>query len=819
MNFFSAFGDLPQIQTRKALLLLDFQNEFVRPTGALYVPNTTEILETLPQLATAFRRTGDVIWVRSYYESRQPLLSSDDQDLIVLKGADGALKEADSEAPVDEEAFLSTEAPKCCLPQTTGAQFPAPLLAAIDTESDILIEKSDYSALQSPGLTLSLRTRFITDLYICGSLSNASVHATAVDAVRHGFSITLVEDCLGYRSFARHEEAMRRMADMLGANGITSQELVEELDWQETDQIARKGDPRPARPRPAAGIEGDMEELEVKLDASPDSKPVSPGPSRRRRLDDILAEMTDDEDGHLKELAELTRESTRHRYGPRQNSHISAPGDKSSRTSRTKMRRKQPEQKDDPSPPQTEPRRARKVKPALNICRPGDRIGEGDTRVVYDLDLPENTFEQIREEVAWQKMYHMSGQVPRLVAVQGNHLLDGSIPIYRHPADESPPLKPFSPRVDQVRAIVERILGHSLNHVLIQLYRDGEDRISEHSDKTLDIVRGSSICNVSLGAQRVMILRQKGSENEEGSGRVSQRVPMPHESLFVLGEKTNARWLHGIKPDKRQESEKSPEERAYGGQRVSLTFRHIGTFLDPTGDTIWGQGAVSKRKTEAHPVIHGDTEETERLVRAFGEENRSVEFDWDAIYGTGFDVVNFVTATTTKLILGKDEVANLRVQLGLSENNIRYDTTLDSTQPSEENNLPFYIESDGTKIVGDTKILRYLTQRDPESERPGMEMLRGGEKLFDIDDLLSAWRKRGNGIDLSALIPWEEALDGQHYLCGNALTIDDCAFWPVLRDILQDSGPLSDKTYPNLSQYYTRVGKRGIVKTVLEELK
>jgi hypothetical protein len=31
-----AFGDLPTIQTRKALLLLDFQNDFVRPSGALH---------------------------------------------------------------------------------------------------------------------------------------------------------------------------------------------------------------------------------------------------------------------------------------------------------------------------------------------------------------------------------------------------------------------------------------------------------------------------------------------------------------------------------------------------------------------------------------------------------------------------------------------------------------------------------------------------------------------------------------------------------------------------------------------------------------
>ncbi|KAL4995158.1 hypothetical protein BDV10DRAFT_136512 [Aspergillus recurvatus] len=818
MNFLSALGNLP---TRPALLLLDFQNDFVRPNGALHVPNTTDIIETIPSLATAFRRTGYVVWGRSYYESRQPLLNADGQDLVVINRAEDSVKKraADSELKDDvhDEAFLSTETPHCCLPQTAGAQFPAPLLASIDTESDILIEKSEYSAL-SPALVLSLRTRFVTEIYLCGSLSNASVYATALDAVRHGFSLFLVEDCLGYRSFSRHEETMRRMADVLGANGITSQELLEQLDREETDQIARN-EPRLARPLPPAGIEGDLKNLDVKLDNTAGPKPDSPEPPlRRRRLEDILAEMSDDDHGHLRELAELSRGQVRsYRVERDGQSRIAESGDSPERN----IRRKRPDQNEYRSS-RTEHHRVRRSKPAANVCRPGDVIGEGDSRIVYELDLPENAFERIRDEVAWQKMYHMSGQVPRLVAAQGEHMPDGSIPIYRHPADDSPPLEPFTSTVDQVRVLVERMLGHPLNHVLIQLYRDGQDRISEHSDKTLDIVRGSSICNVSLGAQRVMVLRQKGSTNEEGTARVTQRVPMPHESLFILGEKTNAGWLHGIKADKRQESEKSVEERAYGGRRISLTFRHIGTFLDPAGDIIWGQGAVSKCQGEAHPVIHGNAEETERLVRAFGEENRSIDFDWDAVYGKGFDVVNFVTTTTTKLVLSEDKVANLRVQLGLSENSIRYDTAPRHTlQTSGETKLPLYIDSDGTKIAGDQAILSYLAQRSPGPERQGVEVLGGGDKLSDINDLLVKWREHYNSseTDFDALNPWEQALAGQHYLGGSTLAIDDCALWPVLREVVQKTGPLSDKAYPNLSQYYIRVGKRGIVRAVLEDMK
>lgn len=329
--------------------------------------------------------------------------------------------------------------------------------------------------------------------------------------------------------------------------------------------------------------------------------------------------------------------------------------------------------------------------PSETYLGPADAIGEHDSRIIHNLPLPAGAFASIQDEVCWQKMYHLSGQVPRLIAVQGQGSREppggggggGAIPIYRHPADEAPPLSPFTPTVDRVRVLVERILGHPLNHVLVQLYRDGRDHITEHSDKTLDIVRGSFICNVSLGARRVMVLRSKNrtststststktktsaghstSTDETRSRRQTQRVPLPHESLFVLGEKTNMRWVHGVRPDKRPDSAKCPEERSYNGARISLTFRHIGTFLEPAAGTIWGQGAVSKTREGAGLVVNNDPVATEELIRAFGQENRSAEFDWDAVYGAGFDVVDFVTTGTATATATAAPAANTNTAL------------------------------------------------------------------------------------------------------------------------------------------------------------
>jgi hypothetical protein len=197
-----------------------------------------------------------------------------------------------------------------------------------------------------------------------------------------------------------------------------------------------------------------------------------------------------------------------------------------------------------------------------------------------------------------------------------------------------------------IREHVQRIVKHPVNHALIQYYRTGADYISEHSDKTVDVVRGSKIVNISIGAQRVMTLRMKKDKAQlllaegEALRRPTQRFPLPHNSMFVMGPETNAKWLHAINTDKRFLMSKSEPERREGGARISLTFRHIGTFLTQDQTRIYGQGAKGKTVEEAGQVVNG-TVEAEKLLAAFGKENHESDFDWERNYGGGFDVLNF----------------------------------------------------------------------------------------------------------------------------------------------------------------------------------
>jgi len=127
--------------------------------------------------------------------------------------------------------------------------------------------------------------------------------------------------------------------------------------------------------------------------------------------------------------------------------------------------------------------------------------------------------------------------------------------------------------------------------------------------------------------------------------RPTVRYPLPHNSMFVLGLETNRVWLHGINRDKRPDSEKTLAELSLetSGARISLTFRHIGTFLSADGSLIWGQGATSKDKEHAKPVTPRSPEFREtriNLIRAFSAENQDSEFNWEEGYGAGSDVLH-----------------------------------------------------------------------------------------------------------------------------------------------------------------------------------
>ena len=129
--------------------------------------------------------------------------------------------------------------------------------------------------------------------------------------------------------------------------------------------------------------------------------------------------------------------------------------------------------------------------------------------IIYNiLELKNIGYEEIKKEIKFEEMYSQGAPVPRLVAIQGK-FNNGLKPLYRHPADFQPEITEMSPITIKICDIISQKLNQEFNHVLIQLYRGGNDNIGEHADKTLDIEKNTNIVNYSVGATRIMKLRKK----------------------------------------------------------------------------------------------------------------------------------------------------------------------------------------------------------------------------------------------------------------------------------------------------------------------
>ncbi|KAK4189689.1 hypothetical protein QBC35DRAFT_461867 [Podospora australis] len=860
---------IPAIRTRKALLVIDLQNDFLAPDGALPVTEPEGFVKRTLELVKEFRdaEAGDVVWVRSEFECHRSL-SAEGEQIVTANipirpqrpGArgrpptsrehDGAVVEA------DEEAFLSLGADNaekgCAKKGTKGAEFAPEVQETIDRTRDIVFTKTHYSAFASSQqeLVQKLRGRFVTEMYVCGALTNVSIYATALDAGRHGYGMTVVEDCCGFRNQIRHFNAVRQLVQLTGSEVANADTVIEQLQPPEGQpshtsglspfissiqlNLGRGGPPGiPPRLRPAPGpaarepappeqdrritgaavpppasphpksaspqkpfavIEPDTPSLRpsndnfTPLEVDSDTEPESESPARSRtpeKTSEVLRrgsaqasppnqlELVESPKGPPSRAPGATTTTTTSSSKPDNPSRIRVQArlrlrhHSSSDKSSSSPPSSPPKLKPTTTPPIAEDRRlpAKRIKisepsptklpsdpaptptPLISTLAPANIITpdpdycksvpkpptmeqtqqesnvseplcEGDTHVITNVlppDLASDAFDRLLEEVSWAGMSHMGGEVPRRIAVQGAVEEDATMPVYRHPADESPPLLPFSPTVTQIKNAVEKHLGHPLNHVLIQHYRSGNDYISEHSDKTLDVVKGSFICNVSLGAERTMVFRTKrppkpkdsqpenesvGSDTEKAKRQV-QRAPLPHNSLIRMGLSTNARWLHAIRQDKRSDREKSAAELVYNGARISLTFRQIGTFIDGSQSRIWGQGAVAKTREDAQPVVNGQTPEAVRLLQAFGTENHSSEFDWAANYGSGFNVLHM--GVPKRFCAGSDVIANARVGMALAELGVS------TAKGSVEGDVRFE-DNDTVRAVvdGHETVLRYL---------------------------------------------------------------------------------------------------------------
>ncbi len=165
-------------------------------------------------------------------------------------------------------------------------------------------------------------------------------------------------------------------------------------------------------------------------------------------------------------------------------------------------------------------------------------------------------FSDLYSSVNWkQEIIQLFGKqmpIPRLTAWYGDqgksYTYSG---IEQHPEHWNPTLKLIKSKIEQIAQV-------SFNSVLLNLYRDGKDSVSWHSDDEPELGENPIIASVSFGATRRFSLRNKHSKNHKID------IDLASGSFLLMQGETQHFWQHQIA---KTAKEIQP--------RINLTFRII----------------------------------------------------------------------------------------------------------------------------------------------------------------------------------------------------------------------------------------------------
>jgi alkylated DNA repair dioxygenase AlkB len=109
----------------------------------------------------------------------------------------------------------------------------------------------------------------------------------------------------------------------------------------------------------------------------------------------------------------------------------------------------------------------------------------------------------------------------------------------------------------ELKNIIEGLTASTYNSCLLNLYHNGDEGVSWHSDDESTLGKHSAIASVSFGAERKFSFKHK---------KTSQAISLLLESgsLMLMKGSTQTNWLHSL-----------PKSKKIKTPRVNLTFRTI----------------------------------------------------------------------------------------------------------------------------------------------------------------------------------------------------------------------------------------------------
>ena len=115
----------------------------------------------------------------------------------------------------------------------------------------------------------------------------------------------------------------------------------------------------------------------------------------------------------------------------------------------------------------------------------------------------------------------------------------------------------WTPELKELKALVEKLSGDTFNSCLLNLYHDGNEGMSWHSDDEKMIRKDSTIASVSFGAERKFSFKHKQTGE-------TVSLNLENGSLLLMKGTCQTHWLHAL-----------PKTRKITTPRINLTFRTI----------------------------------------------------------------------------------------------------------------------------------------------------------------------------------------------------------------------------------------------------
>ena len=173
----------------------------------------------------------------------------------------------------------------------------------------------------------------------------------------------------------------------------------------------------------------------------------------------------------------------------------------------------------------------------------------------FDVPKANEYLKTFKENIIWKQesmnMYGKQVMFPRLTSWYGEsdkpYTFSG-ITLQPHP---------WTKELLEIKAVIEPVCEVVFNSVLLNLYRDGNDSISWHTDAEKELGRNPLIASVNFGAERKFQIRHNQTQEIID-------IHLKHGSLLVMQGELQHFWKHQV-----------PKQKKITEERINLTFRVI----------------------------------------------------------------------------------------------------------------------------------------------------------------------------------------------------------------------------------------------------